>query len=204
MPALLPALVAKTAVAAPVAAATIAPAAVATTTTAAAQTAALELAKQQAIQAGMKQAGVEAAKQAGTQAAKQVGTEVAKQGIAQGAQQTGVEAAKQGIFSANPAGMPPTAGAPITPTGPATTLPPAGNAPTMPLEQQVAAAKENAARELAARGGNVQGTAGQNAAAPQISGNSGTTYSTYPSQQFNPTLGAITFVASGRCIIGLL
>jgi hypothetical protein len=117
------------------------------------KTAALELAKKEAISAGMKQAGTEAAKQGIAQAGQQAGVEAAKQ--------TGVEAAKQGIFSANPAGMPPTAGAPITPAGPATPLAPAGNAPTMPLEQQVAAAKENAARELAARGGNVQGGAAQ-------------------------------------------
>ena len=122
-------------------------------TTAAGKTAALELAKKEAISAGMKQAGTEAAKQGIAQAGQQAAVEAAKQG--------GVEAAKQGIFSANPAGMPPTAGAPITPTGPATPLAPAGNAPTMPLEQQVAAAKENAARELAARGGNVQGGAAQ-------------------------------------------
>ena len=175
MPQIVLAATAKAALA-PTVAATVAPA-VAATGTAAAQTAALELAKQQAIQAGMKQAGAETAKQGIAQAAKQTGVEAAKQ--------TGVEAAKQGIFSANPAGMPPTAGAPITPTGPATTLPPAGNAPTMPLEQQVAAAKENAARELAARGGNVKGTAGQ-AADPLR-----TTYSTYPSQTYNPATGGV-------------
>jgi hypothetical protein len=87
-------------------------------TAAAGKTAALELAKKEAISAGMKQAGTEAAKQGIAQAGQQAGVEAAKQ--------TGVEAAKQGIFSANPAGMPPTAGAPITPAGPATTLPPAG------------------------------------------------------------------------------
>lgn len=96
-----------------------------TAATAAGKTAALELAKKEAITAGMKQAGTEAAKQAGVEAAKQGITQAG----AEAAKQTGVEAAKQGIFSANPAGMPPTAGAPITPTGPATTLPPAGGAP---------------------------------------------------------------------------
>jgi hypothetical protein len=179
---------ASSAAAAALAAKTAAATTAATTaaTAAAGKTAALELAKKEAITAGMKQAGTEAAKQATAEAVKQqVGTEVAKQGIAQAGQQVGTEAAKQGIFSANPAGMPPTAGAPITPAGPATTLPPAGNAPTMPLEQQVAAAKENAARELAARGGNVQGTAGQ-AADPLR-----TTYSTYPSQTYNPATGGV-------------
>ena len=127
MPQIVAAVVAKSAMAAPVAAATVAPT-VAAAGTAAAQTAALEAAKQAAIQTGMKQAGVEAAKQAGIEATKQAGIEAAKQGIAQTAQQGGVEAAKKGIFS-NPAGMPPTAGTPITPTAPATTLPPAGGAP---------------------------------------------------------------------------
>jgi hypothetical protein len=137
MPALLPAIVAQTAVAAPVAAATIAPAAVATTTTAAAQTAALELAKQKAIEASMQQMAAQGAKQATAEAVKQqvgqqIGQQVAQQGIAQAGQQTGVEAMKQGIFSANPAGMPPTAGAPITPVNPATPLNPAGINPVTP------------------------------------------------------------------------
>jgi hypothetical protein len=138
MPQIVAAALAQSAMAAPAAAAatTAATTGAAAATTAAAQTAALEAAKQAAIQTGMKQAGVEAAKQAGVEAAKQAGIEAtkqagieaAKQGIAQTAQQGGVEAAKKGIFS-NPAGMPPTAGAPITPTAPATTLPPAGGAP---------------------------------------------------------------------------
>ena len=100
--------------------------------TAAANTAALELAKQKAIETSMQQMATQGAKQATAEAVKQqVGTEVAKQGIAQAGQQTGVEAMKQGIFS-NPAGVPPTAGAPVTPAGPATTLPPAGNTPLPP------------------------------------------------------------------------
>jgi hypothetical protein len=102
------------ALAAKTAAATTAATTAATAT--AGKTAALELAKKEAISAGMKQAGTEAAKQGIAQAGQQAGMEAAKQ--------TGVEAAKQGIFSANPAGMPPTAGAPITPT--ATPLQPAG------------------------------------------------------------------------------
>jgi hypothetical protein len=167
---------ASSAAAAALAAKTAAATTAATTaaTAAAGKTAALELAKKEAISAGMKQAGTEAAKQGIAQAGQQVGVEAAKQ--------TGVEAAKQGIFSANPAGMPPTAGAPVTPAGPATTLPPAGPSagtpftpPTTPpptgaemtLEQQIAAAKENAARELAARGGNVKGTAAMRDAATQ-------------------------------------
>jgi len=122
------------------------------------KTAALETAKQQAIQQGTQQAAQQAAQQGITQAGTQA------------AQQTGVEAAKQGIFSANPAGMPPTAGAPITPAGGtpftpptagATPMPPAGGTPPMSFEQQLAAAKENAAKELAARGGNVKGAATQ-------------------------------------------
>lgn len=100
---------------------------------AAAQTTALELAKQKAIETSMQQMATEGAKQATAEAVKQqVGTEVAKQGIAQAGQQVGTEAAKQGIFSANPAGMPPTAGAPITPAGPAQPLPPAGGTPFTP------------------------------------------------------------------------
>jgi hypothetical protein len=139
-------------------------------TAAAGKTAALELAKKEAISAGMKQAGTEATKQGIAQAGQQVGVEAAKQ--------TGVEAAKQGIFSANPAGMPPTAGAPITPTAPATPLPPAGGTPFTPpttpagsspvspadmaaRQAEMETARQNAARELAARGGNVKGTAGQ-------------------------------------------
>ena len=142
MPALLPALVAKTAVAT-AAPAVIAPTVAATTTAAAGKTAALELAKQKAIEESMRQMAAQGAKQATAEAVKQkVGTEVAKQGIAQAGQQTGVEAMKQGIFS-NPAGVPPTAGAPITPAGPATPLAPAGNAPQMTLEQQLAQIKNN-------------------------------------------------------------
>lgn len=100
---------------------------------AAAQTAALELAKQKAIETSMQQMAAQGAKQATAEAVKQqVGTEVAKQGLAQAGQQTGVEALKEGIFSANPAGMPPTAGAPVTPTGPAQPLPPAGGTPFTP------------------------------------------------------------------------
>ena len=157
MPTLVAAAIAKTAVAAPTIAATVAPT-VAATGTAAAQTAALEALKQQAIQQGMKQAGMEATKQVALEATKQAGLEAGKtaaleaskkgiidasmqqaaqqagqQGIAQAGtqatQQSAVEAAKQGIFS-NPAGMPPTAGGPITPpVGPAQPLPPAGGAP---------------------------------------------------------------------------
>jgi hypothetical protein len=106
--------------------------------TAAAQAAAAEAAKVAALEGG-KAASLEAGKTAALEAAKkgaidasmqQATQQAAQQGIAQAGtqatQQAGVEAAKQGIFSANPAGMPPTAGAPITPTGPATTLPPAG------------------------------------------------------------------------------
>jgi hypothetical protein len=154
---------ASSAAAAALAAKTAAATTAATTaaTAAAGKTAALELAKKEAITAGMKQAGTEAAKQGIAQAGQQAGVEAAKQ--------TGVEAAKQGIFSANPAGMPPTAGAPITPTGPATPLPPAGSSPVSPADMaarqsEMEAARQNAARELAARGGNVQGGAGQRAA----------------------------------------
>ena len=176
---------ASSAAAAALAAKTAAATTAATTaaTAAAGKTAALELAKKEAITAGMKQAGTEAAKQGIAQAGQQVGVEAAKQ--------TGVEAAKQGIFSANPAGMPPTAGAPITPTGPATPLAPAGNAPPMSpadmaaRQAEMETARQNAARELAARGGNVQGTAGQ-AADPLR-----TTYSTYPSQTYNPATGGV-------------
>ena len=117
---------ASSAAAAALAAKTAAATTAATTaaTAAAGKTAALELAKKEAISAGMKQAGTEAAKQGIAQAGQQAGVEAAKQ--------TGVEAAKQGIFSANPAGMPPTAGAPITPPAPAQPLPPAGGTPFTP------------------------------------------------------------------------
>jgi len=130
MPQIVAAAVAKSAMAAPVVTAAAAP-----TLTAAGTTAALELAKQQAIQAGMQQVGVQAGKTAALEASKKgiidaSMQQMAQQGLAQAgtqaAQQTGVEAMKQGIFSAKPAGLPPTAGGPITPTAPATTLPPAG------------------------------------------------------------------------------
>jgi hypothetical protein len=138
MPALLPAIVAKTAVAAPVVTAAAAP-----TLTAAGSTAALELAKQQAIQAGMQQVGVQAGKTAALEASKKgiidaSMQQMAQQGIAQAgtqaAQQTGVEAMKQGIFSANPAGLPPTAGVPTPPAAPAAPagpLSPAGSTPNL-------------------------------------------------------------------------
>ena len=87
MPQIVLAAMAKTAVAAPVAA-TVAPAA-AGIGTAAAQTATLEALKQKAIQEGMKQVGTEAVKQAGVEATKQAGVEAAKQ--------SAVEASKQGI-----------------------------------------------------------------------------------------------------------
>ena len=161
----------------------------ATAGTVAANTAAIELAKQKAIEAGTQQLGQQAAQQttqqlgqqAAQRAVEQTTQQAAQQGLAQAgtkaAEQTGVEAMKQGIFS-NPAGVPPTAGAPITPAGPAQPLPPAGGTPFTPpttptppppaggpppmsFEQQLAAAKENAARELAARGGNVKGAATQ-------------------------------------------
>jgi hypothetical protein len=126
MPQVVAAAIAQSAMTAPAVAATTAAG------TAAAQTAALELAKQQAIKAGVQQMGTEAAKTAAVEASKTAAAEAAKQGIAQAgteaAKQTGVEAAKQGIFSANPAGLPPTAGNPIVPPGsPATPLPPAGS-----------------------------------------------------------------------------
>lgn len=157
---------ASSAAAAALAAKTAAATTAATTaaTAAAGKTAALELAKKEAITAGMKQAGTEAAKQGIAQAGQQVGVEAAKQ--------TGVEAAKQGIFSANPAGMPPTAGAPITPTGPvnpAAPLNPAGNAPPVSPADMAArnaemeAARQNTAREFAARGNQVKGVGYQNA-----------------------------------------
>jgi len=131
---------ASSAAAAALAAKTAAATTAATTaaTAAAGKTAALELAKKEAISAGMKQAGTEAAKQGIAQAGQQAGVEAAKQ--------TGVEAAKQGIFSANPAGMPPTAGAPITPS--ATPLPPAGGYDPAVAEQL---GRQNAER-LAAEG----------------------------------------------------
>ena len=160
---------ASSAAAAALAAKTAAATTAATTaaTAAAGKTAALELAKKEAISAGMKQAGTEAAKQGIAQAGQQAGVEAAKQ--------TGVEAAKQGIFSANPAGMPPTAGAPITPAGPAQPLPPAGN-PVSPADMaarqtEMQAARENAAREFAARGNQVKGVG----------------YQTAGTQPFNPT-----------------
>lgn len=126
------------------AAATAAAAQAATTAagTAAAQAAAVEAAKAASLEAG-KAASLEAGKTAALEASKkgiidasmqQASQQAAQQGIAQAGtqatQQAGVEAAKQGIFSANPAGMPPTAGGPITPpAGPATPLPPAGGDP---------------------------------------------------------------------------
>ena len=57
--------------------------------------------------------------------------------------------------------LPPAGGTPFTPpvTPPATPLPPAGGTPPIPPE--LAAAKENAARELAARGGPPKGSAAQ-------------------------------------------
>jgi hypothetical protein len=134
----------------------------------------------------MKQAGTETAKQGIAQAAKQTGVEAAKQ--------TGVEAAKQGIFSANPAGMPPTAGAPITPAGPATPLAPAGNAPQMTLEQQLAQIKNNPTDlskfpkyEPVATGPGGQTPLVEKAAADPLR----TTYSTYPSQTYNPATGGV-------------
>jgi hypothetical protein len=160
MPALIPALVAQTAVAAPVVAGTAAATTAATAAgTAAAQAAAAEAAKLAALEGG-KAATLEAGKTAALEASKkgiidasmqqasqQAATQAGQQGIAQAgtqaAQQSGVEAAKQGIFSANPAGMPPTAGAPVTPAGPATTLPPAGNTPQMTLDQQLAQIQAN-------------------------------------------------------------
>lgn len=110
---------------------------------------------QQVAQQATQQVGQQAAQQATQQATQQLGQQAANQGIAQASQQAtqqlgqqaltqtgqeaaveaakqgGVESMKQGIFSANPAGMPPTAG-PIAPTGPlnpATPLPPAGGMP---------------------------------------------------------------------------
>jgi hypothetical protein len=124
---------------------------------------------QQVAQQATQQVGQQAAQQATQQATQQLGQQAANQGIAQASQQatqqlgqqaltqtgqeaaveaakqTGVEGMKQGIFSANPAGMPPTAG-PITPTGPlnpATPLPPAGGTPPMTLEQQLAQIQAN-------------------------------------------------------------
>jgi hypothetical protein len=152
MPQIVAAAIAQSAVAAPVVAPVVAGAG--TGLAAAGTTTAIELAKQKAIETSMQQMATQGAKQATAEAVKQqVGTEVAKQGIAQAGQQTGVEAMKQGIFS-NPAGVPPTAGAPVTPAGPAQPLPPAGPSagtpftppntppppagPEMTLEQQLA------------------------------------------------------------------
>jgi len=147
MPALLPAIVAKTAVAAPVVATTVAPT-VAAAGTAAAQTAALELAKQQAIQAGMQQVGVQAGKTAALEASKkgiidasmqqmaqqagrQVGVEASKQGIAQGFQKMIPQAADDIAAQVSSSGYynPATTSVPYgspTPLAPATTPAPAG------------------------------------------------------------------------------
>jgi hypothetical protein len=152
MPQIVAAALAKTAVAAPVAA-TIAPTA-AGIGTAAANTAALELAKQQAIQAGMKQVGTQAVKQVGTEAAKQSAVEASKQGIAKGFQnmlpqaaddaaslavQSGSDAARnQAIEAFKSAAANPNRGIELgkyagdvtsVPTGP---LPPAGSSYTLP------------------------------------------------------------------------
>jgi hypothetical protein len=173
--------IASSAAAAAAAPAIIAPTLAATGTAAAAQTAGLELAKQQAIQAGTQQLGQQAAQQAGVEATKQVGAEAAKQGIAQAGQQVGTEAAKQGIFSANPAGMPPTAGAPVTPAGPAQPLPPAGPSAGTPFTPPTMAntppvnpnsmeyLKQTYPEQFAQNAGKVmpRGTAAQSAELPQ-------------------------------------
>jgi hypothetical protein len=138
MPQIVAAVVAKSAMAAPVAA-TVAPT-LAATGTAAAQTAALELAKQKAIQTSMqqmaaqgtKQAAVEATKQAGVEAAKQAGAEASRQGIMQGtkeaAQNQTIEAFKQsqlnpnrgvelGKFAGDVTSLPSAPAGPLSPAG---------------------------------------------------------------------------------------
>jgi len=84
MPQIVAAIVAKSAMAAPVVTAAAAP-----TLTAAGSTAALELAKQKAIQASMQQMAA--------QGTKQLGLEATKQAVAETAKQSAVEASKQGI-----------------------------------------------------------------------------------------------------------
>lgn len=64
-----------------------------------------------------------------------------------------------------------------------------------PSVAQLAEAQNIASQNLAAQGSNIQGAAGQSAVAPQFQGGSGTTYSTYPSQQFNPTTGGVDTVS---------
>jgi hypothetical protein len=116
MPQIVAAVVAKSAMAAPVVTAAAAP-----TLTTAGSTAALELAKQKAIQASMqqmaaqgtKQAAVEATKQAGVEAAKQAGAEASRQGIMDASMkqmaQQGLDPSKLDYLRSSTASLNPTA-----------------------------------------------------------------------------------------------
>lgn len=82
--------------------------------------------------------------------------------------------------------LPPAGGTPFTPPTAATPLPPAGGTPVPP---ELAAAQENAAKELAMRGGNVQGGAAQKTLTDQTISNAGFTNSSgLTTKGFDPNI----------------
>jgi hypothetical protein len=164
MPALLPAIVAQTAVAAPAVAATVAPAIASTAATTAASTAAAEAAKLAALEGG-KAATLEAGKTAALEASKKgiidaSMQQAANQGITQASaqqigqqgtanlgqemvQKAGADAASQGIAQVGPINpattMAPAGNVPVATTAnPATPLTPAGSPPTAPVDPATA------------------------------------------------------------------